>query len=51
MIDLQEYNYNKTRVVEWGTYSRNPINYSAGMAEDQKDRTYNTLPNRIRISG
>ena len=48
------YNYNKTRVVESETYSRNPINYSAGMAEDQKDRYIQYLAEQnqdLRLTG
>ena len=38
MIDLQDINTTKRELLGRETYSRNPINYSAGMAEDQKDR-------------
>ena len=51
MIDLQDIITTKRELLSRETYSRNPINYSAGMAEDQKDHTYNTLLSKIRISG
>ena len=38
MIDLQDIIKTKRELLSRETYSRNPINYSAGMAEDQKDR-------------
>ena len=38
MIELQEIIKAKRALLSRETYSRNPINYSAGMAEDQKDR-------------
>ena len=38
MIDLQDIITTKRELLSRETYSRNPINYSAGMAEDQKDR-------------
>ena len=38
MIDLQDIIKAKRELLSRETYSRNPINYSAGMAEDQKDR-------------
>ena len=38
MIDLQDIITTKRELLSRATYSRNPINYSAGMAEDQKDR-------------
>ncbi len=44
------YNYNKTRVVGSG----NPINYSAGMAEDQKERYIQYLAGQnqdLRLTG
>ncbi len=52
MIDLQDIITTKRELLSRETYSRNPINYSAGMAEDQKKTdTYNTLLSKIRISG
>ena len=48
------YNYNKTRVVESGNLLTNPINYSAGMAEDQKDRYIQYLAEQnqdLRLTG
>ena len=38
MIDLQDIITTKRELLSRETYSRNPINYNAGMAEDQKDR-------------
>ena len=38
MIDLQDIITTKRELLSRATYSRNPINYSAGMAEDQKER-------------
>ena len=38
MIDLQDIITTKRELLSRETYSRNPINYSAGMAEDQKER-------------
>ena len=38
MIDLQDIIKTKRELLDRATYSRNPINYSAGMAEDQKER-------------
>ena len=38
MIDLQDIIKTKRELLSRETYSRNPINYSAGMAEDQKER-------------
>ena len=38
MIELQDIIKTKRELLSRETYSRNPINYSAGMAEDQKDR-------------
>jgi transposase len=38
MIELQDIIKAKRELLNRETYSRNPINYSAGMAEDQKDR-------------
>ena len=54
MIDLQDIITTKRELLSRATCSLSPINYSAGMAEDQRIRksgTYNTLPNRIRIFG
>ena len=49
MIDLQDIITTKRELLSRETYSRNPINYSAGMAEDQKTDTYNTLLSKIRL--
>ena len=38
MIELQDIITTKRELLSRETYSRNPINYSAGMAEDQKER-------------
>ena len=38
MIELQHIIDSKREVLSRETYSRNPINYSVGMADDQKDR-------------
>ena len=38
MIELQHIIDSKREVLSRETYSRNPINYSEGMADDQKDR-------------
>ncbi len=38
MIALQDIIKTKRELLSRETYSRNPINCSAGMAEDQKDR-------------
>ena len=38
MIELQHIIKTKRELLSRETYSRNPINYSEGMAEDQKDR-------------
>ena len=38
MIDLQDIITTKRELLSRETYSRSPINYSAGMAEDQKER-------------
>ena len=38
MIELQHIIDSKRELLGRETYSRNPINYSEGMAEDQKDR-------------
>ena len=44
MIDLQDIITTKRELLSRETYSRNPINYSAGMAEDQKE--IHTIPCR-----
>ena len=46
MIELQHIIDSKRELLSRETCSRNPINYSEGMADDQKDRTYNTLLSR-----
>ena len=38
MIGLQHIIDSKRELLSRETYSRNPINYSEGMADDQKDR-------------
>ena len=38
MIELQHIIDSKRELLSRETYSRNPINYSEGMADDQKDR-------------
>ena len=38
MIELQDIVKTKRELLSRETYSRSPINYSAGMAEDQKER-------------
>lgn len=38
MIELQDIIKTKRELLSRETYSRNPINYSEGMADDQKDR-------------
>ena len=38
MIELQHIIDSKRELLSRETYSRNPVNYSEGMAEDQKDR-------------
>ena len=45
MIDLQDIITTKRELLSRETYSRSPINYSAGMAEDQK-RAVHTIPCR-----
>ncbi len=51
MIDLQDIITTKRELLSRETYSRNPINYSAGMAEDQKDSSMQSkhvdLENRL----
>ena len=49
MIDLQDIITTKQRLLSRETYSRNPIDYSAGMAEDQKSRYIQYLQGKIRI--
>ncbi len=51
MIDLQDIITTKRELLSRETYSRNPINYSAGMAEDQKEPIHTIPCDRIRIFG
>ncbi len=53
MIDLQDIITTKRELLSRETYSRNPINYSAGMAEDQKDRyiQYLSANQDLRLTG
>ena len=54
MIDLQDIITTKRELLSRETYSRNPINYSAGMAEDQKDRYIQYLAEQnqdLRLTG
>ena len=54
MIDLQDIITTKRELLSRETYSRNPINYSAGMAEDQKDRHIQYLAEQnqdLRLTG
>jgi transposase len=54
MIDLQDIIKTKRELLSRETYSRNPINYSAGMAEDQKDRYIQYLAEQnqdLRLTG
>ena len=54
MIDLQDIITTKRELLSQETYSRNPINYSAGMAEDQKDRYIQYLAEQnqdLRLTG
>ena len=54
MIDLQDIITTKRELLGRATYSRNPINYSAGMAEDQKDRYIQYLAEQnqdLRLTG
>ena len=54
MIDLQDIITTKRELLSRATYSRNPINYSAGMAEDQKDRYIQYLAEQnqdLRLTG
>ena len=54
MVDLQDIITTKRELLSRETYSRNPINYSAGMAEDQKDRYIQYLAEQnqdLRLTG
>ena len=54
MIELQDIITTKRELLSRETYSRNPINYSAGMAEDQKDRYIQYLAEQnqdLRLTG
>ena len=54
MIDLQDIITTKRELLSRETYSRNPINYSAVMAEDQKDRYIQYLAEQnqdLRLTG
>ena len=54
MIELQDIVKTKRELLGRATYSRNPINYSAGMAEDQKDRYIQYLAEQnqdLRLTG
>ena len=54
MIDLQDIITTKRELLSREIYSRNPINYSAGMAEDQKDRYIQYLAEQnqdLRLTG
>ena len=54
MIELQDIIKTKRELLSRETYSRNPINYSAGMAEDQKDRYIQYLAEQnqdLRLTG
>ena len=54
MIDLQDIIKTKRELLSRETYSRNPINYSAGMAEDQKERYIQYLAGQnqdLRLTG
>ena len=54
MIELQDIIKAKRELLSRETYSRNPINYSAGMAEDQKDRYIQYLAEQnhdLRLTG
>ena len=54
MIDLQDIITTKRELLSREPYSRNPINYSAGMAEDQKDRYIQYLAEQnqdLRLTG
>lgn len=48
MIELQHIIETKRELLSRETYSRHPINYSEGMAEDQKTGISNILLNSIR---
>ncbi len=51
MINLQDISKTKRELLSRATYSRSPINYSAGMAEDQKERYIQYLAEQVRIFG
>ena len=54
MLELQDIITTKRELLSRATYSRNPINYSAGMAEDQKDRYIQYLAEQnqdLRLTG
>ncbi len=48
MEDLQHIINSKRELLERETFSRNPINYSEGMPEDQKDRYIRYLAEQLR---
>lgn len=48
MIGLQHIIDSKRELLSRETYSRNPINYSEGMADDQKDRFIQYLAEQHR---
>lgn len=50
MEDLQHIINSKRELLERETFSRNPINYSEGMPEDQKDRYIQYLAEQLRES-
>lgn len=54
MLELQDIITTKRELLSRGTYSRSPINYSAGMAEDQKERYIQYLAEQnqdLRLTG
>lgn len=54
MIELQNIIKTKRELLSRATYSRNPINYSAGMADDQKGRYIQYLAGQnqdLRLTG
>lgn len=54
MVGLQHIIGKKRELLSRETYSRNPINYSEGMAEDQKDRYIQYLAEQnqdLRLTG
>ena len=54
MVELQDIITTKRELLGRATYSRNPINYSAGMAEDQKERYIQYLAGQnqdLRLTG